>query len=185
MLVRSPSNGASTLALALLVPCCSPPPAAAPEPPQNAAGPVAPEPGEELAPDAAPPDVAPPVAAPEAGPAPDANAPSFDQEMKCRREHCYVGGARHCFDTCYKYNHPRDPQAHTACDDTCRHNYGIVECEQACALDRRAFGQRVSSDGAECANELTHCRRDCTPGRVNVCELYCLSSLRRCEARIP
>jgi len=114
-------------------------------------------------------------------PVADPRAPSFDEEMKCRRDHCYTGGAAECLATCRKWNHPRRPKEHAACDDNCRHYYGLSECDRACALDRRAFDPAAGA-GGECGAKMAACRK-CPSGRANVCELDCLTTLRNCEAQ--
>ncbi len=134
--------------------------------------------------DAPPPPSPSAPARPDAGvttPPPAAYAPSFDHEMQCRRRHCYAHGAGRCLDTCYKYNHPRDPQAHEACNATCRRNYDVEACEQACARDRRAYAPIPASVPARCRAALRACRASCDATAPNNCELRCLFALEACE----
>jgi hypothetical protein len=161
------------LGLLLTVPACAPPPPATPAPAPDAQ-PAPPSPSEAATPELA--------AESDAGSNP--NAPSFDEEMKCRRDHCYIGGAKRCFDVCYRYNHPRHPQEHATCDDGCRRSYGVVQCEQACAFDRRAFASKVRSPVGACDQGVAICRGECAD-RENECELRCLTVLRQCEAEPP
>lgn len=159
----SPSDAASRASVV------APPPASSPAAPTDRTAETS------IAPPAVPASPSAPSAAP------DPHAPSFDEEMKCRREHCYIGGAATCSRTCYKYNHPRSPEAHMSCNDSCRRNYGILECEQVCALDRRAFDPAASARGS-CAAQLIACRK-CPSGRKSACELDCVTALRACEAK--
>jgi len=92
-------------------------------------------PGPEAAPPIATvdtPAVAPPV--PEAAP-PAARPPEdprvLDAALRCRRQRCANLG-KACFDNCYRHGHPRDPEGHTRCNESCRSGYGVDACEAAC-----------------------------------------------------
>ena len=122
--------------------------------------------------------------APAAAPASEAeaNLPTFDEDLACRRRHCYGPATKPCFDNCYRHGHPTDPQGHERCDQSCRDRFDIPACEQACARDRRAFTPLPGKAPAPCGGQLRECRKGRVSESPATCELQCLERLQRCEA---
>ena len=76
-------------------------------------------------------------------PAPASTAPArvpLEQELACRRAHCYIGAAAHCLDECVRRNHPRDPSGQERCTRACRASYRLDQCDARCASDPAAMG---------------------------------------------
>ncbi|MEZ4374073.1 MAG: hypothetical protein R3B07_24850 [Polyangiaceae bacterium] len=114
---------------------------------------------------------------------------SFEEEMACRRAHCYTSGAAECLRTCYRYNHPRNPEGHERCNDNCRHNYQLDACDELCRVDKRAFAKvsAVSRAGQPpsvpaCSRSANACNAGCETEPKNACLLGCIRELQRCEA---
>lgn len=62
--------------------------------------------------------------------------PLFDERreeaiLACKRKECWPRG-KGCFDACYEYNHPFNPQGHERCNENCRRSYGLDACEAKC-----------------------------------------------------
>lgn len=100
----------------------------------------------------------------------------FEQALECRKKHCYPPAA-HCMDVCYRYNHPR-AEEHQACDETCRHNYGVRQCEALCENEPRAF-LPFPKGPPSCVRELVACRESCKDRRSH-CEAHCIAQLDAC-----
>jgi hypothetical protein len=56
---------------------------------------------------------------------------AMDAALRCRQERCANLG-KACFDNCYRHGHPRDPEGHTRCNESCRASSGLGTCEDAC-----------------------------------------------------
>ncbi len=109
-------------------------------------------------------------------------APHIDEEIHCRKRHCYPEAANACFDRCYKYNHPRDPATHERCNESCRRSWSVDSCELACSLDGRAFEPLRVTGQSACEAAFGDCRTSCDSNQPR-CELHCIQELHSCETQ--
>ncbi len=133
----------------------------------------------------APPAVESPIverAASEPEPKPEPHAPTLEESLACRAEHCNDNeGAKACFAVCARRSGGSlNPPRHERCNDRCQEQYGLSECFEVCDLDRRAFSTAFSPDHL-CERELLKCRVSCSSGIEAKCELGCMTELRSCE----
>jgi len=85
---------------------------------------------------------------PEATPAPSASTLSPEEArvwlerqeraLRCRRQRCFKLG-KECFADCYRHGHPRFPEDHMRCNDSCRRSYGVEACEEECEKSAAAL----------------------------------------------